>query len=474
MASIWSRLFGRKEAAPKAGSDRQLVPAQSWLSQDAYRSLDDGKDIDPAKAARELPIFGVPPPTLVKAVAAALNQLEQGSFFASAYLWDGMLRDDRLTATLNVRINGLLGSEVDLEPGRDTAKGRKVADDTLEQMARLMPTHQLAHLQRYALGLSVGVAQRLRVQTAKSDYPTLKVWNPRYLRFDWTDRKYHLITENRGEIALEQGDPEWVIYEPYGPQGWLHGALIRSLAQPWLIRYWTRTWWSRYQEVHGQPIRAGIIPADRKPEDERVFLSQLSTLAHEAVIRLPQGADGNKFDMKLIEAESNNWRGFQELLKHCDDSIAIALLGQSQSTTGQGGLGSQENAGQSTLVRVLRMDNQLGDVLREQHLKPWVDFEYGDEDLAPHVKWQVDPPEDQNAAAKTDLAVAQALVQFKAAGAPIDVRDYLEQRGYVLLSEEDHAAQKAKAIEDAQSAMQAPPPAVKDDEEQADDADPAE
>jgi phage gp29-like protein len=464
MASWLSRLFGDNKK-PSAGNGRELLVAGSWLGQDAYRA--DG-DAPQGKAAVELPVYGAAPPTLVRAVQGALLQLEQGQFYAAAYLWDGMLRDDRITATLNVRIQGLLGADRGYEPAEDTKRARRIAEDVEKSFAKMVPNHQLAHLQRYALGLSVGIGQRLAgTMLPKSDLPTLKVWNNRFLRFDWTDRKYHLMTENRGEITLEPGDPEWLIYEPFGPQGWLHGALIRSLAQPWLIRYWTRTWWARYQEVHGQPIRAGIVPENRKPADEQLFLGQLSRLAHEAVIRLPQGADGNKFDMKLIEAESNNWRGFLELLKHCDESIAIVLLGQSQSTEGQGGLGSQEKAGESTLVRLLKGDCQLFETVREQFLVSYVDNEYGDGDLAPNIRAQVSPPEDEGARAKTDLAVAQTLVQFKASGAPLDMRKYLESRGYgeQLLTEQEHAAQKAAAIADAQAAMAARQPTDPSDED---------
>jgi phage gp29-like protein len=262
-----------------------------------------------------------------------------------------------------------------------------------------------------------------------------------------------MVTENRGEITIEAGDPEWVVYEPFGPHGWLHGALMRSVATPWIVRYWTRTWWARHQEVHGQPLRLGVIPATRDPADERRFLSQLSNLAHEAVIRLPQGSEDNRFDVKLLEASSNTWQGFDALLKHCDDSIAIAILGQSQSTRGQGGLGTQENAGESTMMRITRRDALLSDVLREQVLMPWAEANYGSAEAAPYLVWDNDPPEDKEKTAQAAKTVADALVAFKNAGAPLDVRTYLEQLGYPLLSEDEHAAQKQEAVEAARKAM---------------------
>ena len=451
--AFWSKYFEQRRQKQLAAAEAKILSSSAWLGQAGYRGTD--AQFDENGKAVQLPVYGVAPPTLVSAIQGAIAQLEQGTFYAADYLWDGMTRDERLASTLNVRLSGLFGQEQILEPAKDTNRARKIADDFKAIGDAALPMPQLKSFLSTALGQSVAVAQVLTTRTAKSTTPTLLPWKNRYLRFDWMVRKYLLVTENRGEIVLEPGDPEWVIYEPFGPYGWLNGALIRPLVTPWLIRYWVRMWWSRYQEVHGQPMRAGIVPSDRKPADERLFLSQLSNLAHEAVIRLPQGQDGNKFDLKLIEAQANNWQGFKELLNHCDDSIAVAILGQRQSTAGQGGLGSQENAGESTIQRILRMVAKVGDSIRDQFIKKWAADNYGDPEMAPYLRWQIDPPEDEGAKAKTDLTISQALQGFKTSSAPIDQRKFLEARGYgdLLMSEQEHAQAQADAIKQAQQVM---------------------
>lgn len=459
----------------------------SWLQQPAYRGTAD--QWDPAKPPVELPLYGFPPPQALQVVSSALIALEQGMFWAPAILWDGMLRDDRVAAKSEERIDRLIGSPLVIEPAKtvkraprdsitgepkadaapqSTATSLRAAEDFERLQSRIMPSAQLAKLIRNGMAMSVGIAQVLTEETEDGRIPTIRVWNNRFLRYDWLLRKYCLQTENRSEIVLERDDPEWLIYEPYGPMGWLDCAKMRGVAVPWLIRYWTRTWWARYQEVHGMPIRAGIIPATRDPKDEAIFLSQISNLAHEAVIRLPQGEEGNRFDMKLIEAASNNWQGFMKLLEHCDDSIAIVWLGQSQSTRGQGGLGSQENAGESTITRLIRKDSLVREPLRDQLIKPWAADNYGNADAAPYLSWQLEPPQDAAEIAKADLATAQAMAQWKAAGAPLNAREYLTARlgPEFVLTEDEHQAEKKKAIDDAQAMMKAttPPPGKEDDE----------
>lgn len=433
-------------AAPRSGSSLQVTSAESR------------KIMDPNGPAIELPVYGVPPITLVSAVNSALAALEQGQFFAASYLADGMTRDDRVKAKLEERIDALVGAEMELEPAKDTARARSIAEDCEEQFDIMLPQHAVGKLLRYGRLFGVGIGQVVTKRTPDATYPSLYVWNNRFLRWDWTVRRYCMVTQNRGEIALEPGDPEWVIYEPYGPYGWRDSAIIRSIVTPWLIRYWTRTWWARHQEVHGQPIRLGIIPAERDPADEKLFLKQLANLAHEAVIRLPQGTDGNKFDVKLLEAAANTWEGFEKLLAHCDDSIAIAFLGQKQSTNGQGGLGSQKDAGEESILRITRSDALIYVDLRNQVLKPWTADNYGDEKMAPYPCPQIEPPEDEGELAKTDLTIAQTLVQLKTAGAPIDQRKYLEARGYgdMLMTKEEHALAQQDAIEQAQKTMNPP------------------
>lgn len=455
--SGWDHVLARRKKAADEAAKAEVTKYQSRVlaSPGGGGGVGAGTALydlqwDPNGPPVELPIYGQPPANLNQIIQGILGQLEQGAFYQSAYLWDGMTRDDRVAATVGQRIDRLIASPIVLKPsdpdeGTETDElgpSQEAALECEKVIQRLLPMPEVYELSRIALGLGVGLAQVVSTATNKGLRPSIYVWNLRNFRYDWAMRQFRLITENKGEIGIDPEDPEWILYQPYGHYGWLHGAMIRSIAQPWLIRYWSRTWWARYQEVHGQPIRLGIIPPDRKPADEKNFLTQLANMAHEGVIRLPQGSDGNRFDVKLLEAATNSWEGFQKLLEHCDDSIAITVLGQRQSTMGEGGLKAQDNAGESTLVRLTRKDALIAHTLREKVLKPWAYDEYGNEELAPILTWEYEAPEDEEAAANTDLKVSQSLTYFKAANAPLDVRKFLIERGYPLLSLADVEALK--------------------------------
>lgn len=427
-----------REQKQRRDEDSYSSVGRAWLDQAAYRGT--GAQFDENAPPYELPAYGAAPPVMVKVIQATLVALEQGQMQAPSILWDGMLRDERIAAELGVRINGLLGQPLELEPADESDTALKASEDCAKEIARIVPTPQAYQFMRYALGLGVGLGQRLTMRTLKSSTPTLHTWNTRFMYFDWLLRKWHIVTQNRGDVVIEPEDPEWLLWEPFGPLGFMHGALERCLAIPFAIRHWARTWFARHEEVAGSPIRAGILPADRTPRDEAVFLSQLSNLAHEAVIRLPQGKDGNAFDMKLIESTSKGWEGFKELLMHADDSIAIGILGQKQSTNGQGGLGTSKDAGEDTLLRIIRGDSQVADVFREKLLRQWADENCGSADLAPTLEWQIEPPEDLELRSKSLFQFAQAVTLLAAMPAHqqhVDIRALEESFQLPLVEESE-------------------------------------
>ncbi len=134
------------------------------------------------------------------------------------------------------------------------------------------------------------------------------------------------------------------------------------------------------------------------------------------------------------------------MMAWCDGEIAQALLGQTASMDSQGGLNSQENPGLGVRSDIAAADDaKLCETLYTQALREYCEYAYGDPDLAPRPKYQTQPPEDELKARQGDFAVSQALVNFATAKAPINVRQYLEELAYPLLTVEEEAKLKADA-----------------------------
>jgi phage gp29-like protein len=425
----------------------------------------------------ELPVYGVPPPDRTWILEQTLQELERGLFVNAARLWDSMLRDDRIFATVQTRVNGLLGMPIDLEAGKDTAQGRAVSDEVKDCWSDMFPSSELAELQRWGLGVGVGVAEKeYKPGANKWEFCIKKVWHPQTLIWRWDERRYYLTTQNKAQIPLPhpwEDSSQWIIYTPYGyERAWLRG-LIRPLAKTWMIRQWSDRDFARWCEVHAIAIRKAIVPQKGDDKEKKSFFQQVSRLGNETTIRVPQDSDGNKFDVELLEAVADTYQGLESRIKLCDDNIAIVALGQKTSTEGASGLGSDEAPGDSVRIDLKKFDNTaMSQCLYKQGLKQWARFNHGRDELAPkppmHEKrsgfWIVEPVEDKAKAADQMLKTAQALVAFKAATSPVDDRQLLEQGGVPILTEEQHAQKQQKAIEYARQMAQTKPDGDEEDD----------
>ena len=399
----------------------------------------------PSEEFRSLPVYAAPTQDRVYTIEGILRSLEGGYFHDAAQLCDSMLRDDRINGCLTTRVNGLLAMPQEFEPGKDTARGRMIVEEAEDLFPQMFEDAALSDLIRWGNLLGVGVAELVWERTPDYWMPKLKVWHPQFLHWDVVKRQYQLQVERdlaADFVPLVPGDGKWVVYTPYGYEyGWLRG-LVRPLARPWLIRQWTYRDWARYSEVHGLPIRKAIVPAGADIKKRTKYAGDVAKLGSETSIQLEQGQEGNKFDLQLLEATANTFAGFKELLDKCETSIAISILGQNLTTEVQGGSYAATVAHNSIRADLRRFDAfTLAACLREQALKPWVRFNYGDDELTPWVEWQTDPPDDEAQEAAALKGLGEALVAFKTATAPVDVREILECHGVPVLDEADVQAQ---------------------------------
>jgi phage gp29-like protein len=419
--SFFQRLLGVFKPTPIA----QTVLRSTPDSENPYPRGSGGRKValgqGQGAGPRQLPVYTWTDWDTVDKVKAALTNLEAGHFLQAAQLVDAMGRDDRISGVLRIRVNSLFGLPVDY----DEDGAENITKELKDLRPKMFPKSQAKKLLRSGIMLGVGLARNVWERTETSWTPRLEWWHPQFIQWRWDTWSFHVQT-TQGLVEVKRGDPDWVLYTPSGEHlGWLEGT-VRALAIPWLIRQWARRDWARYSEVHGLPIRKGIVPASAAEPDVERFIYELSQLGSEVTIRLPQGSgDGTKFDVELLEATSQgSWEGFQALLQKTDADIAIAVLGQNLTTEISKGDGSRAAAQVHQSIRqdVLEDDgSSLDDCLHEQVVQPWALYNYGDADAAPAARTHTEPPDDLKGTAETFKSVADALNGFKALRVPVNV-----------------------------------------------------
>lgn len=390
-------------------------------------------DPDEIRRALELPIYGIEPPKVLRVIREILQLQTKGYFLAPADFCDAILRDEKIYAFLQVRINAIIGSKINLEPADDSDKAKELQEEIEKVFTKLVPLNEVGEMLRWALLLGTSISQILWDTKDGMWCPRISVWHPKYMYYNWALYQFRIVTADYGELTVAPEDIQWSLFSPYSEHLPWNRGLVIPLATIYLIRTWLLQWWARHQERNGQPIIGAVTSAEATPEEEKLFIQQLTTLSSNAVVRLPQGIEGNKFDLKFIQANSDLFKGFHTYLDYIDRSLAQTILGQDKTTmakTSGMSIGGNE-AGESVRLDLMRFDaRSLGEHLREKILKPYVKFNYGEEfeELAPFIEFDIEEPEDMKSKAEQIKLLSEAFVNFASltVGQQIDYRAILD------------------------------------------------
>jgi len=393
----------------------------------------------------------------VQSVTGILADVENGQFSDGALLWSQMLRDDRIAAVWDVFLKSVLGAPWHMEPHRDVAKATKVSDDATDLWAEMAPMPEMISLLSWGFGIGVGLARR---EWNGWDF-TIKTWHPSALWYSLAEDIYYLrLAAQEGQsdnmIPILPGDPNWILFTPYGRKYARLNGYMRSLAMPYLMRQWASMDRARHSERLGQPIVLGIAPTEADLVEKKQFKSALANLGSESVVVAPQGVDGNKWGVELIEAMNNAQEQFGAYVSSLNEDIAVRVLGQSMSTTGQGGLSSKANPGDAVRGDIKKWVAGCIEDLSIEMMTPWSDFNYGAGNCC-SIVYEVEPPKDGLLHATELNMLGDGLAKCEIFG--VDTREILTQAGYPMLTEAEHAQlledkkAEAQAQLEAQAAM---------------------
>ena len=356
----------------------------------------------------ELPVYGVRPADRKWIIDRTLAELDNGQFQNSGIQGDAILRNARIRGAYEQRLAGIFAAPLEMLTPKDTARCTAIADDVKARWPKMFPRAALEELHRYGISQGVGIAEKVWDTSTKPWTFTLKVYSPRYYTWIWSSQSYYLTTYN-GFLRIPRRSRQWLIYTPYGYERAFLLGNIRALLDPFMFMSWNASDWGNYNEVYGRPIRKAIVPQQAKPTEEKKFVSDVATMNAGTVVKTKQDKDGNKYDIELVEAVSTGWKTFAEALEWSKSEVAEVLLGQTMSMDGQGGLGSQEEPGKAVRADIRASDNEkLCECLKSQAVDDYVEFAYGDPEMAPTPNYLVAPREDELASGQAEAARATA------------------------------------------------------------------
>jgi phage gp29-like protein len=169
------------------------------------------------------------------------------------------------------------------------------------------------------------------------------------------------------------------------------------------LRYWVK-----FAEKYGMPWAVGKQPRNApKPEADRL-LDQLEAMIEDAVAVIPDDAS---VEMLQAAGASGNADAYRELLLFCRGEVAIALLGQNQSTE-QDSTNASATAGLGVATDLRDGHKRMVEgVLNTQLIRWIVDFHEGEDAPTPSfVMWE--HGEVSKAQAERDEILTRAGLRF--------------------------------------------------------------
>ena len=207
--------------------------------------------------------------------------------------------------------------------------------------------------------------------------------------------------------------------EPLDPRKFLLARQEASYANPYgfadlSMCFWPVTFkrgglrfWVKFAEKYGMPWAVGKQPRNApQPETDRL-LDQLEAMIEDAVAVIPDDAS-----VELMQAggTSGNADAYRELLMFCRSEVAIALLGQNQSTEADSTHASAM-AGLGVTYELRDGDKRIVEGVFNQFIRWVVDIHEGEAAPAPKFEmWEEE--EVSKAQAERDEILHKAGLQF--------------------------------------------------------------
>lgn len=370
-------------------------------------------------------------------LAEAIYRANDGEFdYSSDVITQVLKEDDRIKGAMQQRRQGLTGLPLTWSQGGDKRRKSRIEKAIAEDWYQILPEQELTKIMEWGLYKFCWVQAKWVENSKGRRVPVLEAWNPRWSRFQPQDNTWYIHTREKGWTKLDFTKPaiasKWFLFTPFGQyQPWNEG-LWRTLAWWALVKRYTRSDWARYSEVHGFPTWVIETPEGwTNVRDREKAAEQFVNLGRDKAVALPKGVIA-----KIVEAQSANWQGFQQLIDEANLAIVLTIMGQNLTSEVTKGAKASTVVHAEIARNLLQSDAEtLSSFLRYGPLRWWTTINFGSGVEPPWAIWDTTPKTDEKTKAETGKINVEAAVAAKKAFPDFDEKFYLENGTVAWLPE---------------------------------------
>ncbi len=396
----------------------------------------------PASAVKTAPLISTLSEWDLDAVTTAIDAHERGEFEQSAKLAQYCKRQASVLAPLRVRRDALAALPFTMEPADTTPEGKRAADLFAARWPECFPEWAISGILESGVLLGFAVAQVRWISDGGLWWPRLDVWPSDAIRY-YDERGQWVALDREGEETPIDDSGAWFLYLPAGPRSFQGGAILAVGVQA-LLEIFAERDHVNFNEAASTILRRANVPRNVTQAEKDSFSSQLRQLGRTSTTLVcDQALDGSQFGFELLAPDTKALDTFKVAGEIAALKISRVLLGNTLTTgtasNGNRALGEVHAGTQAALTR--SDAESLSTALRDQVLRAWAAWNFGDADLAPWPRWQTAPPADQSELAqqvgRVGYSIGAARASLAGTGIKLDVAALLERTGIPYVPGDD-------------------------------------
>lgn len=384
-------------------------------------------------------IADVMTPAYLATVIAAVNQGDPTAFLTLAEEMEE--REPHYRSVMATRKMGVAGLPAAVASAKDDAHNIAIATHVEEAIVNRPNFEGLTLDLLDAIPKGFSCLEIMWARDVKAWLPEQYKFRPqRHFTFDKETQSIPLL---RTLAHQQEGEPltpfKWLVHMPKLISGIpIRGGVAMPASFCFAAKRYAVADWLVFLDQYGIPSRIGRFGPDQK-NNKTELLRGLERLTSGGVAVIPEG-----MIIEILEGGKGNGKSFQECAEYWDKQVSKVVLGQTMSSDDGSSL-SQAKVHEKVRDDIRAADaRSVAQCINEQLIKPFVDLNYGPQEVYPTVSYQIARPEDVGAL----MTATKILVDM---GAKVEASVARDRMGYPEPAEgAELLVPTAKIVADAQ------------------------
>jgi phage gp29-like protein len=331
------------------------------------------------------PISGYPADGLTPVrLASILRAADQGDPVRYLELSEAIEeRDPHYLGVLGTRKRSVSQIEITVEAGEESPAAEKHAEMVRKWLKRGELAEEIVDILD-AIGKGYSFTEIIWDTSMGQWQPDrLEYRDPRWFRFERHDLKTPLQLDDGGQE--KPLDPFKFIFATMKAKSGLalRGGIARVAAWTWMFKAYTQRDWAIFTQTYGQPLRIGKYGPGTSEEDRNKLFKAVANIAGDCAAIVPES-----MMIEFVQAASlgSSMELYEKRCDWLDRQTSKLVLGQTATTDAvTGGLGSGKEH-REVQEDIERADaSQLSAILNRDLIRPWVQLEFGPQQVYPRL-----------------------------------------------------------------------------------------